>query len=97
MPLGIHRHKNGEYTVKVHAVMDGVNLSPASFEDAQEYASIDALKTAFWRASEDMGAGYPTECTVWFYDPNHEDVRGDPYPDEQWTIGPRGGVKRSKC
>lgn len=83
--------------MKVWAVMDGGHLGPASFEDAQEYPSLGELKVKFWKASESCDAGYPTECTVWFYDPNGEGVQGDPYPDEQLTIGPRGGVRRNKC
>lgn len=76
-------------------VFDGGHLGGSSSQDAEQAESIEILKTKFWRATESVNAGYPDECTVWLYDPNGPDVR-DPYPDERWTIGNRGGVRRER-
>lgn len=79
--------------MKLWMTMDGGYLGLSSFEDAIAYQSIDDAKTSFWLSSRSHISGYPDTACVWFFEPN---VASDPYPDEQWTIGPRGGIQRQK-
>lgn len=82
--------------MRVWAVFNGGHLGPSGFQDADLFDSIGHLKRVFVHETDDLPSDHPDEATVWFYDPNGEDVR-DPYPDEVWTIGPRQGIRREKA
>jgi hypothetical protein len=68
---------------------------PRDPRDVTEHSSLKRAKDAFWRYCEDPHemADETTTWNVYFYDPTSEDVHGDPYPDRQLSMGPRGGVR----
>lgn len=76
----------------------GPNYRMPAYDEFEEFSSIKAAKDAFWCRFYDNY--YPcvseeeAEMLVYKSDPFETKDR---YPDISFTLGPRGGVRRSLC
>ncbi len=57
-----------------------------------------AYAVAFWANKGRIATPCAEDCAFRFYRCAPEGINPrDPYPDEVWTRGPRGGVRREAC
>ena len=84
----------------------GESWIPFLVKDVEEFDSLQSAKDTFWRRC-DFDPYYPctdesAEMQVFLANPINEDDQpndyfADVYPDRIITVGPRGGIRCSRC
>jgi hypothetical protein len=83
-------------TMMLHIDGEG-NGYPDNRNDYIEFPTIAAAKNFLLGVPDDRFYVYPDpeKVSAWVYNGERTPWdEGDPYPDEVWTIGPRGGLVR---